>query len=110
MCARGAVPVIPADELARMAESGAPRIIADWLDIAAVAAPLGAEHDRAELIAAKLAGISALAGVEVSSGPDAEGPNVYARLPGTGGGQSIAGISTLDDLDTIAALRQRPGM
>jgi acetylornithine deacetylase/succinyl-diaminopimelate desuccinylase-like protein len=93
-----------------MAESDAPQIVSDWLDIAAVAAPLGAEHDRAEMIAHKLSGIPALADVEVSSGPDAEGPNVYARLPGTGGGRTLAVISTLDDLDTIAALRQQPGM
>jgi acetylornithine deacetylase/succinyl-diaminopimelate desuccinylase-like protein len=93
-----------------MAESDAPRIIADWLDIAAVAAPLGAEQDRAEMIAEKLSGISGLADVELSSGPDAEGPNVYARLPGTAGGKSLAVISTLDDLDTIATLRRQPGM
>ncbi len=93
-----------------MAESDAPQIVNDWLDIAAVAAPLGAERDRAEVIAEKLTRIPALADIEVSTGPDGEGPNVYARLPGAGGGKTLAVISTLDDLDTIAALRQQPGM
>jgi acetylornithine deacetylase/succinyl-diaminopimelate desuccinylase-like protein len=93
-----------------MAESDAPQIVNDWLDIAAVAAPLGAERDRAEMIAQKLTRIPALTDIEVSSGPDGEGPNVYARLPGAGGGKTLAVISTLDDLDTIATLRQQPGM
>jgi acetylornithine deacetylase/succinyl-diaminopimelate desuccinylase-like protein len=83
--------------------------MSDWLDIAAVAAPLGGEQERAGIIAEKLAAIPGIADVEVSGGPAGEGPNVYARLPGAGGA-TVAVVSTLDDLETIAALRQRPGM
>lgn len=102
--------MIAADELVRIGASQAPQLISDWLEIAAVAAPLGAEQERAELIAAKLRGISGLAGVQISDGPPGEGPNVYARLPGTAGGRTVAVVSTLDDLETIAALRRQPGM
>jgi acetylornithine deacetylase/succinyl-diaminopimelate desuccinylase-like protein len=83
--------------------------MSDWLDITAVPAPLGAEQARAAMIADKLAAIPGLTDVEVSTGPAGEGPNVYARLPGAGGG-AVAIVTTLDDLATIAALRQQPGM
>jgi Peptidase family M20/M25/M40 len=83
--------------------------MSDWLEIAAAPAPPGGEQARAEIIAATLAAIPGLTGVEISGGPAGEGPNVYARLPGAGG-QAVAIVSTLDDLATIAALREQPGM
>ena len=101
---------MPADQLARMATAQAPQLVADWLDITAVPAPLGAERERAELIAGRLGDISGLADVQISDGAAGEGPNVYARLPGVAGGQTVAVVSTLDDLETIAALRRQPGM
>lgn len=101
---------MPADQVAGMATAQASRLIADWLDIAAIAAPLGAERARAEFIAERLGDITGLAGVQVSEGPAGEGPNVYARLPGVAGGETVAVVSTLDDPETIAALRQQPGM
>lgn len=106
----GAVPSIAADELVRAGRSQSPQLISDWLDIAAVAAPLGGERERAEIVAARLRDIPGIAGVQISTGPAGEGPNVYARLPGTAGGRTVAVISTLDDLETIAALRRQPGM
>lgn len=78
-------------------------LIQDWLRIAGQAAPLGAEHARAEVIASAL---RALDGLEVWVD---DAPNVYARKAGNGNGPRIAVVATLDDLDTIAELRLRPG-
>jgi acetylornithine deacetylase/succinyl-diaminopimelate desuccinylase-like protein len=106
----GAAPLIAAHEFTGRARSQAPRLISDWLEIASVAAPQGGEQVRAGIIARALRQIPGLADVQISDGPAGEGPNVYARLPGTSKGSKIAVISTLDDLETIAALRRQPGM
>lgn len=102
--------MIPAHEFAGRARSQAPILISDWLEIASVAAPRGGEQERADIIARSLRQIPGLVDVQISDGPAGEGPNVYARLPGASKGKTIAVISTLDDLETIAALRRQPGM
>jgi acetylornithine deacetylase/succinyl-diaminopimelate desuccinylase-like protein len=102
--------LISAHEFAGIARSEAPALLSDWLQIASVAAPRGGEYDRARLIAEGLRQISGIVDVQISEGQAGEGPNVYARLPGTGKRPRIAVVSTLDDLETIAALRRQPDM
>jgi acetylornithine deacetylase/succinyl-diaminopimelate desuccinylase-like protein len=102
--------LISTNEFAGIARSQAPLLVADWLRIAGAAAPRGGEHERAGIIAESLRQVSGIVDVEISEGPANEGPNVYARLPGTGDGQQIAIVSTLDDLETVAALRRQQGM
>jgi acetylornithine deacetylase/succinyl-diaminopimelate desuccinylase-like protein len=102
--------LISAHEFTEIARSEAPALLSDWLRIASVAAPRGGEYERAGLVAEALRQISGIVDVQISEGQAGEGPNVYARLPGTGNGPRIAVVSTLDDLETIAALRRQPGM
>jgi Peptidase family M20/M25/M40 len=102
--------LIAANEFAGIARSDAPALLSDWLQIASVAAPCGGEYERARIIAEGLGVIPRLEDVRISEGGAGEGPNVYARLGGTGNGPRIAVVSTLDDLETIAALRGQPGM
>jgi acetylornithine deacetylase/succinyl-diaminopimelate desuccinylase-like protein len=80
-------------------DSDAERVLAEWQQIALVAAPAGEEAERAALIA-QLAAQAGADHVEI----DRVG-NVVATLAGSGAGR-ITYLATMDDLDSVAEQRR----
>jgi acetylornithine deacetylase/succinyl-diaminopimelate desuccinylase-like protein len=92
--------VTRAKQAIRFVAADSARLVAEWQQIALIAAPAGEEAERAALIAelARLAGADA---VEI----DRVG-NVVATLSGSGE-QSLTYLATMDDLASVAAHRQQ---